>query len=133
MDDALLLRRFERLGNLFRDGQRLVERDRTTRNALREILALDEFHHQGVRAQRLLEAVDRGDVGMIQRRERLRLAFEPRETIGVSGKCVRQNLDRHLSTQRRVGRPIHLAHPTFADRRGDVVDADARAECEGQR
>ena len=47
MDDALLVRGFERLGDLRRDRQRLIERDRATRDALREILALDEFHHEG--------------------------------------------------------------------------------------
>ena len=36
MDDALLVRRFERVGDLPRDGQRLVERDRPARDALGE-------------------------------------------------------------------------------------------------
>ena len=83
MDDPLLVRRFERLRDLPRDRQGLVERDRAARNALREIVALDELHHEGVHARRFLEAVDRGDVRMIQRREGLRLALKPRETIGV--------------------------------------------------
>ena len=34
MDDALLVRGFERLGDLPGDGQRFVERDRATRDAL---------------------------------------------------------------------------------------------------
>ena len=46
MDDPLLVRRFERLGDLPRDRQRLVDRDRAARDPLREILALDEFHHE---------------------------------------------------------------------------------------
>jgi hypothetical protein len=44
----------------------------------------------------------------------------------------RQNLDRDLTLQLRVGRPIHLAHPAFADLRGDVVNADAGTWTEGQ-
>ena len=44
------------------------------------------------------EPVDRGDVRMIQRRERLRLAFEPRQAFGVRGERVRQDLDRDLAT-----------------------------------
>lgn len=39
MDDALLVRGFERLGDLLRDGQGFVERDRAPRAALREIVA----------------------------------------------------------------------------------------------
>ena len=115
MDDPLLVRGFERLGDLLRDRQRLVERDRAARDALRQILALDEFHHERVHAAGLLEPVDRGDVGMIQRRERLRLALEPRQAFGVRGERVRQDLDRDLAAQRRVRRPIDLPHAAFAD------------------
>ena len=46
MDDALLVRGFKRFGDLFRDRQRFVDRDRPARNALRQIVALDEFHHE---------------------------------------------------------------------------------------
>jgi hypothetical protein len=35
---------------------------------------------------RILEAVDVRDVGMIERREDLRFALEPREAIGITGK-----------------------------------------------
>ena len=75
----------------------------------------------------LLEPVNRGDVRMIQRRERLRLALEPRQAFGVGGERVRQDLDRDLAAERRVRRPIHLAHPAFADRRGDFVGAEPGA------
>ena len=47
MDDPLFVRCFERLGDLFCDRQRLVDRDRSARQPLRQILALDQFHHEG--------------------------------------------------------------------------------------
>ena len=37
-----------------RDGQRFIERDRAACDALRQILPLDEFHHEGGDAARLL-------------------------------------------------------------------------------
>ena len=89
MDDPLLVRRVESLGDLPGDRQGLIDRDRASCNALREILTLDEFHHEGGHARRFLESVDRRDVGMIQRGEGLRLPFEPRETLGVPGERVR--------------------------------------------
>ena len=46
MNNPLLVRGFQRLGDLLRNRQRLGKRDRSTRDALREILALDEFHHE---------------------------------------------------------------------------------------
>jgi hypothetical protein len=65
------VRRFERLGNLLCNGQSLVEGDRAARDALRQILALDQFHDEGQSAAGLLDGMDRGNVGMVERRQRL--------------------------------------------------------------
>ena len=46
VDDPLLVRGFERLGDLPRDGQGLIERDRAAGDALRQVLALDQLHDQ---------------------------------------------------------------------------------------
>ena len=66
MNDAVFVRGFERLGNLLRDRQRFVEGNRTLRNALRQVIALDQLHHERGNALALFEAVDGGDVGMVQ-------------------------------------------------------------------
>ena len=97
MDDAGLVRRFERFGHLFRDRQRLVDGDGAARDALREILALDELHHEGADAGRFFDAVQLRDVRMIERGQRLRFAFEPHETIGVR----REGLPAGSSARRR--------------------------------
>ena len=80
----------------------------------------------------LFEAVDRGDVRMVQRREHFRFALKARQPIVVSGERGGQDLDRDLALQLRVGRAIHLAHPAFADRARDFVDAETGAGSEGQ-
>ena len=59
MDDALLVRGFERLGDLFRDRQRLVERNRAPRDAVRQRRPFDEFQHERRHAAGVFEAVDR--------------------------------------------------------------------------
>ena len=77
MDDALLVRRFERLGDLLRDRQRLVERDRRRARSARERSSPSTSSMtSAVKSARLLEAVDRRDVRMIERGERLRLRAE---------------------------------------------------------
>ena len=63
MDDALLVRGFERVGDLSRDRQGVGQRRPAHRSPrvdeLRQILALDQFHHERVRGARVFEAVDR--------------------------------------------------------------------------
>jgi hypothetical protein len=63
--------------------------------------------HRFCRRAALLNAVDGGDVGMVQRAEHARFAFEARQPVGIGGKCRRQNLDRDPS---RVARPIDFTH-----------------------
>ena len=46
VDDALLVRRLEGLGDLEGDGDGLVHRDRAASDALGEILAVDELHDE---------------------------------------------------------------------------------------
>ena len=66
MNDPLLVRRLERLGNLPGDRQRIVDRDRATRDTLRQVLALDKLHHERANAATLLEPIDLRDVRMVQ-------------------------------------------------------------------
>ena len=75
VDDALLVGFLEGLGDLPRDGERLVDRDRSALQALGEVLALDELEDEEELPVRLLEAVDGGDAGVVERREELRLAL----------------------------------------------------------
>ena len=46
MDDALPVRRFQRVSHLLCDRKRLGDRNRSSRDPLCEVLALDEFHDQ---------------------------------------------------------------------------------------
>ena len=101
MNDALLMRGFERVGNLLRDRQCLIERHCPACDPLRQILALDEFHRERAHAVTLFEAVNVRDVRMVERRERLRFAREPREAIGVVGERVRQDFECDVAVELR--------------------------------
>ena len=76
----------------FAIGQRLVERDRAFSDPLREIVALDQFHHEGGHAPAFFQAVDSRDVRVIQRREGLGFTLEAREPISI----VRERLGQDL-------------------------------------
>ena len=110
MDDALLVRGFERVGDLLRDRQHVGERQRTAPDDRGEVLTIDELHHERV----LLDAVDRADVRMVERGEQLRLAREPSQAAGVSRKELGQDLQRNVAIESGVAGAIDLAHAAFA-------------------
>ena len=87
MHDAALVRGIERVGNLPGDRQRsaIGMRRRVAAIAvddLGERLSIDQLQHQRVNAVMLLQPVDGGDVGMIERGQRTRFALEARQPIG---------------------------------------------------
>ena len=132
MNDALLVRRFERLRDLLGDGQRFIETNGAARDALRQILAFDEFHHQRDHVARAFNAVDGGDVGMIQRREHFRFALKTREPIGIRRDRRRKYFQCDLPFERRIGRAVDLAHPADAELLGDFVRTETSAGNQGQ-
>ena len=67
---------------------------------------------------------------MIQGGDHFRFALKAREPFRIRRDRRRQDLDRDLALQLRVGCPKHLAHAAFADLCRDVVDAEARAGSE---
>src|SRR5258705_5849025 len=123
MDDALLVRRFKGFGDLPRDWQRLVERNPTPRDPLRQVLTLDQFQHEPAYAARIFQAVDMRDVRMIEGRERLRFAREACQAIGIAGEGVRKDLERDVAIQLRVAGAIDLAHPARAEGRENLIRA----------
>ena len=74
MHDTLLVRRFQGVGNLRRDRQRLLQRDATARDPVGQRRAFDQFQNQHPHTISLLETVDLRDVGVVQRREHPRFA-----------------------------------------------------------
>ena len=86
VDDAVLVGVLEGLRDLLRDRQRFVDGDRALGDALVEGRALDQLHDQRARPVRFFEAVDRGDVGMVERREDVGLALEADHPLVVGGE-----------------------------------------------
>ena len=139
MDDALLVRGFKGLCDLPRDGQRLGDRDRSAADVRGEIFTLDEFHHESARARagrsadrrNFLSAVNGRDVRMIQRRERLRFASEPRQPLRIIRKRRRQNLDGDVAIELRVTSAEHFAHTARPDGAGDFIRSETHTGQEG--
>ena len=110
MNDSLLVRRFQRFGKLTRDGQRLFQRNRPECDSVGERRPIDQLQHQRLRAVRLFEAVDSGDVRVIERGEQLRFALEPRQAVRIECEQLGQDLQGDFAIQLRVAGAVHLAH-----------------------
>ncbi len=69
---------------------------------------------------------------MIQRGGRARFLIESREATRVAGEGRRQYLDRDVTNEPSVPRPIDFAHAARAEGREDFVGTEAGAGSEGQ-
>jgi hypothetical protein len=93
MGDALLVRRFERLGHLVCELERGPHRHRPAREPLGQRLALDQLHDEEMPAGGLLHPVQYRDVRVIQCGEHLRFALEAREAVGIEGEQFGEDFD----------------------------------------
>ena len=71
-------------------------------------------------------------MGVRQLRNRSRLTVEPHAELWIAGQAFVEDLDRDGAIEPRVSAFVHLAHPPFANLRGDFIDAEARARGESQ-
>lgn len=125
MDDALLVRRFEGIGDLFRDGKRFDDWEGAPSDVFRQGGPIDQLHHQGLDATLFFEPVNLGDVGVVQRGEQLRFALQPAEALGIARKRVREHLHRDAAFEPGVCRSVYLPHRAGADEGGDLKWTDS--------
>ena len=126
VDDPFLVSGGEALGDLegVVDGLRLGER--TGVELLAQRLPFEKLHHEDVtrgggsgrggRAEDFFEGMDEGDVRVVKARERARLSLESLTPVFTCEGLLGQDLDRDVSAEARVLRPVHLAHPARAER-----------------
>lgn len=135
VDDALLVRRLERVGDLPADRDGLVDGHGAASEAPREVFAFDQFHHERAGARLAgrhggdrFHPVDLGDVRMVERGECFRFPLEAGEPVAIVGDAVGQDLQRDDASERGVTGTIHLAHPARAKEREDFVGAQALSD-----
>ena len=115
-------------GNL----ERLVERQRTFPDPLRERLSLQQLHHEERGACVLANVVERADVRVCQLRDSAGFTVEPIAELRVLCEVRRQHLDCHRAIEPRVARTIDLAHTPGPERSKNFIRAETRAGGESQ-
>ena len=106
MHDALLMRHIEGSGDLVGICERRIERHRTAADDFSERFAFDQLHHQ----RAVFDAVDGGDVGMVQRSENLSLAGEASQPLSFMGESGWQDFEGYMAFEYRVAGAIDFAH-----------------------
>src|SRR5215475_2907695 len=130
MDDPLLVRGLERFGDLSCDRQCFIKRNRPLCDAIGERRPFDELEHERMRAAGILEAVDARDLWMIQGREHLSFALEPREILSIERERIRKNFERDLAIELCIAGAVDLAHTARADLGDDLIRAETRTGSE---
>ena len=130
---ALVVRRRERIRE--RDAQLDDARDGQPARCHLPIkpLALDQLHRQEPNAVLILDRIERDDVRVVEAGDDAGFMFKSRQAFRVRGHAGRQDLERNVTTEAAIPRPIHLAHAAGAERRDDVVATESGACEEGHR
>jgi hypothetical protein len=99
MHHGVLVCIFQRICDLPRNRQSLVEWNRPGAKAVGQGWTLGQFHHEGIGQSRLFDSIDGSDIGVIERREKFRFALEACHALTVLGERFGKNLDRNISTE----------------------------------
>ena len=121
VDDSVAMRMVECISNLDGEAQDQIERQRTSREALRQRLSLDVLHHDELNAVLFTDIVEGTDVRMVHLGDGPGLALEPLDGLGILRPVRLQDLDSHSPVEARVGRAIDLAHASGAEPRNNHV------------
>jgi hypothetical protein len=124
MDDAMLVRFGESIGDAASDAADIRLRQRAARDEGRERLAFDELHHDERAPFRFLERMDRRNVRVVELRGGSRFAPHARDCFGVRSNLLREDLDRDVAAEARVLCPPDLAHAAGADASDQLVRAE---------
>ena len=130
MRDALLVRSLEGIRDLASDVQRFLESQARSRGPCRlgqflcQRLALDELQHEPSNTLALFDAVDDGDVRMVQGGHDSRFTLEAGHPARFSCKSGGQHLDRDVATELGVVSPVDLTHPPATKERPEFECSD---------
>ena len=84
-------------------------------------IAIHELHHERRKRAGIFEAIERGDVWMIERREHVRFSPEPGEAFRVAPQRLGKNLQSDITTESWMAAAVYLSHAALSDDGDDFV------------
>jgi hypothetical protein len=127
VDDAVLMRRVEAVGDLHGQLQQVFGREGLLAQVMLERAALHQLHDDELLAVVLADVEDGADAGMIQRARQPRLALEAFGRARLRQQRRGQEFDRHLATEPGVLGAIHDTHPPATELVENAVVPDVAA------
>src|SRR5580658_7292933 len=114
MNDALLVRRIQRLGDLYCQVQQLVASKRTRFDGMLQRLSVQKLHRDEGSPGLLADVVNRANVAMVQRAGGPSLTLESDNRSYIRGEILRQELQRYQPSEPGIARLIDDAHAPAA-------------------
>src|SRR3954469_5424922 len=102
MDDALLVRRVERIGDLDAGVEQAVEHHRRARDHAVERCALELLHADEPLTIGFVDLVNGADIRMIERRSRTGFALETFEGSGIPRQLRRKKFESDAAAELEV-------------------------------
>ena len=106
MDDPLVVRRGEGLGERAGDLEDALDGEPALRDEPIERRAVDKLHGEEVNAVSFLDREHGDDAGVVKGGESLRLTPETLQPLGIRGHLGGQDLQGHVAPELRVGVPF---------------------------
>ena len=125
MDDPFLVRRGQSAGNLHRDLDRLLDRQRALLKFIAHGPAIEQLGDDVDLTAAGARVMNRENVWMRERGDRFSLSLEPRAPIRIGGKRRWQDFDRDVAVEARVPGAIDLTHAARTEWAEDFVRAEA--------
>jgi hypothetical protein len=128
VDDAFRVRGVERIRNLNRQPKQNVGLDGPAGNAMLQRQPVEKLHHKKGMAILLPDLMNGADIGMVERRSRLRLTLKPRQSLRVSNNVIGQKLQGDKTVQGNVLGLVDNAHAAAPKLLDDTVVRDGLAD-----
>ena len=128
MQHATAMRVFQGIADLRSNPRHHVELERASLEERLEGPARDVFHDEEVQVVLGVEVEDRGDPGVGQARENVRLAAKSLARDRICQRAPQEHLDRHVAVEMLVVGAIDLAHAARAEGFEDSIVGEGLAD-----